>query len=336
MSAKRHIIPVFIPHLGCPNDCVFCNQRKISGELKPATAETVKTAVEEALEKIPEDTPAELAFYGGSFTAIPVEEQIQLLEAAQPFIKSGRIAEIRMSTRPDAIDEQCLERLKRYGVRTIELGAQSMDDGVLRASGRGHSAADTECASGLIKKQGFKLVLQMMTGLPGDTEEKAIATARKLISLSPDGVRVYPTVILRDTALYSLWKAGRYSEHTVEQAVRLGAKLYRIFTEAGIPVIRFGLNPSDELSGGEAAGGAYHPALGELVRSEFYLNLARELISASEHGDTLVLGVNRGCVSLMTGQKRRNIEILMKEYNLKSVKVRETELPEGKFVIILQ
>ena len=147
------------------------------------------------------------------------------------------------------------------------------------------------------KEHGFNLILQMMTGLPGDTEEKAMETVRKLASLSPDGVRVYPTVILRDTALYNLWKAGRYREHTVEDAVRLGAKLYEIFTGAGIPVIRFGLNPSDELSGGEAAGGAYHPALGELVRSEFYLNLARELISTSKHGGEIVLGVNRGCVS---------------------------------------
>ncbi|HHU05204.1 MAG TPA: radical SAM protein [Clostridiales bacterium] len=336
MSPKRFIIPVFIPHLGCHNDCVFCNQRKISGELKPATAKTVKAAVEEALKKIPEDRPAELAFYGGSFTAIPEHEQTELLEAAQPFIESGRVGEIRLSTRPDAVDLHCLERLKSYGVKTIELGAQSMDEGVLKASGRGHTAADTECASRLIKEHGFNLILQMMTGLPGDTEEKAMETVRKLASLSPDGVRVYPTVILRDTALYNLWKAGRYREHTVEDAVRLGAKLYEIFTGAGIPVIRFGLNPSDELSGGEAAGGAYHPALGELVRSEFYLNLARELISTSKHGGEIVLGVNRGCVSLMTGQKRRNINALMQEFNLKSVIVRETELPAGKFVIILQ
>jgi len=336
MNPKRYIIPVFIPHLGCPNDCVFCNQRKISGELKHATAATVKAAVEEALRKIPADKPAELAFYGGSFTAIPEEEQTQLLKAAQPYIESGRIGEIRLSTRPDAVDVPCLERLEIYGVRTIELGAQSMDDGVLKASGRGHSAADTECASRLIKEHGFKLILQMMTGLPGDTEEKAIETAKKLIALSPDGVRVYPTVILRDTPLYELWRAGKYREHTVEEAVKLGAKLYRLFAEAGVPVIRFGLNPSDELSGGEAAGGAYHPALGELVRSEFYLNLARELISTSEHGEELVLGVGRGCVSLMTGQSRRNIKALMQEFNLKSVKVRETCLPDGRFVKILQ
>ena len=327
MSPKRYIIPVFIPHLGCPNDCVFCNQRKISGEILPATPATVRGAVEEALEKIPAERSAELAFYGGSFTAIPESEQTELLEAVQPFMRSGRIGEIRLSTRPDALDEPCLERLKKFGVRTIELGAQSMDDGVLEAAGRGHTAADTEYASKLIKKQGFNLVLQMMTGLPGDSEEKALETAKKLITLKPDAVRVYPTVILRDTPLFSLWKAGKYREHTVSEAVNLGAKLFRLFTEAGISIIRFGLNPSDELSGGEAVGGAYHPALGELVRSEYYLNLARELISKSEHGSQLVLGVNRGCVSLMTGQKRKNIQALMSEFKLKSLKVRETKLP---------
>lgn len=336
MSPKKYIIPVFIPHLGCPNDCVFCNQRKISGEILPATPAMVKRAIGVALERIPADRPAELAFYGGSFTAIPESEQKGLLEAAKPFIQSGRVREIRLSTRPDVVDKPCLERLKKYGVRTIELGAQSMDDGVLKAAGRGHTAADTDCASRLIKKQGFNLILQMMTGLPGDSEEKALTTANKLIALKPDAVRVYPTVILRDTPLFALWKGGQYREHTVSEAVNLGAKLFRLFTEAEIPVIRFGLNPSDELSGGEAAGGAYHPALGELVRSEFYLNLARELISKSEHGPELVLGVNRGCVSLMTGQKRRNIQALMREFNLKSIKLRETELPAGKFVIILQ
>jgi len=335
MKPKRYIIPVFIPHLGCPNDCVFCNQRKISGEILPATVDTVKNAIEEALKKIPENIPAELAFYGGSFTAIPESEQTQLLEAALPFTASRRVGEIRLSTRPDAVDKSCLERLKEYGVKTIELGAQSMDDGVLVSSGRGHTAADTECASRLVKKHGFNLVLQMMTGLPGDTDEKALETAKKLISLAPDGVRVYPTVILRDTMLYTLWKSGRYKEHTVGHAITLGARLYGLFTEAGILVIRFGLNPSDELSGGEAVGGAYHPALGELVRSEFYLNLARELISA-DNSFEVTLGVNRGCVSLMTGQKRRNIETLIREFKLKAVKVRETELPAGKFVIILQ
>ncbi len=335
MKPKRHIIPVFVPHLGCPNDCVFCNQRKISGKREPADGETVKKAIESVIKWLPADASAELAFYGGSFTAIPAEEQIALLEAALPFLRSGAISEIRVSTRPDAVDEQRLKRLCDYGVKTVELGAQSMDDEVLKASGRGHCSADTERAAKLIKKLGLGLILQMMTGLPGDTDEKSIFTAKKLISLSPDGVRIYPTVIIRDTALYELWEKGEYGEHSVEAAVDLGARLITLFEEADIPVIRFGLNPTDELSGGEAAGGAYHPALGELARSRAYLNCARELLSSARHDRDLVLGVGRGCVSLMTGQKRSNIYALINEYGLNTVKIVETEVPSGKKVAIL-
>ncbi len=335
MKPKRYIIPVFIPHLGCPNDCVFCNQRKISGKLEPASAETVTKAIEEAFLKLPEGEAAELAFYGGSFTAIPETEQTELLEAALPFLKAGRIGEIRISTRPDAIDEARLALLEKYGVKTIELGAQSMDEGVLIAAGRGHTANDTEQAARLIKAKGFQLILQMMTGLPGDDAQKAIKTAKRIIALSPNGVRVYPAVILRETRLMELWQNGVYAEHTVEDAVELGATLLELFEEAGITVIRFGLNPSDELSGGEAAAGAYHPALGELVRSRLYLNKARVLLAAEPHERDLVLGVKHGCVSLMTGQKRQNIEKLCTEFGLSSIKVRETELPHGKTVIIL-
>ncbi len=335
MKPKRYIIPVFIPHLGCPNDCVFCNQRKISGKLEPATAETVTKAIEEAFFKLPDGEAAELAFYGGSFTAIPTLEQEELLKSALPYLKAGKIGEIRVSTRPDAIDETRLALLKKYGVKTIELGAQSMNEDVLKASGRGHTAEDTERAAKLIKSQGFQLILQMMTGLPGDDAEKSIETAKRIISLCPDGVRVYPTVILRETRLMELWESGLYAEHTVEDAVELGARLLELFENAGIPVIRFGLNPSDELSGGEAAGGAYHPALGELVRSRVYFNRARAIIASEPHCTDVVLGVNPGCVSFMTGQKRQNIEKLCREFALSTLKVRETGLPDGKTVIIL-
>lgn len=335
MKPKKRIIPIFIPHLGCPNDCVFCNQRKISGSLTAATADTVRKAIEEAERALPDDSTRELAFYGGSFTAIPDREQEELLEAALPFLRSGYINEIRVSTRPDAVDKLRLDRLKAYGIKTIELGAQSMDEEVLKASGRGHTREDTINASSLIRAWEFNLILQMMTGLPGDTPDKSIETAKSIIALEPDGVRVYPTVILKDTALYGLWKSGKYREHTVEDAVSLGGKLCKLFEEAGIPIIRFGLNPSDELSGGEAAGGAYHPALGELVRSSVYLNEARELLKEASISDIAVLGVERGCVSLMVGQKRRNIEALEKEFGLKSLKVRETDNLNGKKVIIL-
>lgn len=320
MSARESIIPVFVPHLGCPNDCVFCNQRRISGSTEPATAETVRRAIEGAV-PAPKGMRRQLAFYGGSFTAIPVDEQLSLLNAAREYLRQGDIQSLRLSTRPDAIDLPTLQRLREYSVETIELGAQSMDDEVLRLSGRGHTAADVENASRLIKAGGFRLILQMMTGLPGDSDDKAIDTARRIIALEPDGVRVYPTVIVRDTALYDLWQAGRYKEHSVEDAVRVCAKLLPMFDEAGTPVIRLGLNPTEELSSGSAAGGAYHPALGELVKSRIMLNRARELLTGVPAGSSVSIGVHKSRVSQMVGQHRQNIDALKRELSLKEVKV---------------
>ena len=170
-----------------------------------------------------------------------------------------------------------LATLKRYSVQTVELGAQSLCDKVLYLSGRGHTAKEVEDASRLVKEAGFELILQMMTGLPGDTDESCLETAKKIIALKPNGVRIYPTVIVRDTALYDMWKAGKYIEHTVEDAVRVCAKLTKLFDFSGIPIIRMGLNPTEDLSAGDAVGGAYHPALGELVRSRMMLDKASAL-----------------------------------------------------------
>ena len=334
MKAKNSIIPVFVPHLGCPNDCVFCNQRRISGHMLPAGAETVRNAIENAAALTPPGTKRQLAFYGGSFTAIPDGQQLELFEAAKPYLEDGTISSIRLSTRPDAIDGAVLARLKRYGVTTVELGAQSMCDNVLKLSGRGHTASDVENASRLIKAAGFELILQMMTGLPGDTDEGSIETARRIIALRPDGVRIYPTVIVRDTALYDLWKAGNYAEHTVEDAVRVCAKLTAMFDEANIPIIRMGLNPTEDLSGGDAAGGAYHPALGELVRSRMMLDKARQLLEGTPHGSSVILGVNSSDVSKMTGQHRCNINTLKTELRLRSVKIREADVKSGEIAIL--
>ncbi len=321
MSARESIIPVFVPHLGCPNDCVFCNQRRISGSTVPATAETVREAMRNAAHLRTDGMKRQLAFYGGSFTAIPCAQQEALLSAAKEYLDSGELDSVRLSTRPDAIDGEVIERLMRYGVETVELGAQSMDDEVLMLSGRGHTVADVESASRRIKAAGLKLILQMMTGLPGDTDEKDIETAKKIIALRPDGVRIYPTVIVRDTALYDLWRNGRYAEHTVEDAVRVCAELLPLFEEAGIPVIRLGLNPTEELSGGAAAGGAYHPALGELVRARIMLERAREKMTDTPTGSRVIIHVAPSKVSQMTGQHRGNIKTLLEEFDLAEIKV---------------
>ncbi|MGN1017753.1 MAG: elongator complex protein 3 [Oscillospiraceae bacterium] len=334
MTARNSIIPVFVPHLGCPNDCVFCNQRRISGHTEPATAQTVRTAIENAAALPPKGAKRQLAFYGGSFTAIPVAEQTALFEAAKPYLDDGTISSIRLSTRPDAIDPETLVRLKKYSVQTVELGAQSLCDKVLWLSNRGHTAKEVEDAARLVKQAGFELILQMMTGLPGDTDESCVETAKKIIALRPDGVRIYPTVIVRDTELYDMWKAGTYKEHTVSDAVRVCAKITRLFDEAGIPIIRMGLNPTEDLSGGDAVGGAYHPALGELVRSRMMLDKAVQLLDGIEPDKHVVLGVNRSDVSKMIGQHRCNAEALKSQFKLKSIKIMQTDINSGEIKLL--
>ena len=321
MSVRECVIPVFVPHLGCPNDCVFCNQRRISGSLSPATARDVQAAIEKAAAVAPpQGGGRQLAFYGGSFTAIPAAQQEELLGAAQPYLEAGAIDSLRLSTRPDAIDGEVLARLRRYGVETVELGAQSMSDRVLELSGRGHTARDVAEASGMVKAAGFKLILQMMTGLPGSDEESDVETARRIAALRPDGVRIYPTVIVRDTALYDLWRAGKYREHSVEDAVRACARILPVFETAGIPVIRLGLNPTEELSGGDAAGGAYHPALGELVRARIMRGEAERLLAGAKPGGSAALRVNPRLMSQAVGQHGCNREWLRERFGLRELR----------------
>ena len=334
MSPRAYILPVFVPHLGCKHNCVFCNQRRISGASTPATAETVKQIIEQAAAFLPKGGKRQLAFYGGSFTAIPEAQQEALLAEAKAALDRGEIDAIRLSTRPDAIDEAVVERLRRYGVETVELGAQSMDAEVLRLSERGHTAADVERASKLLKEAGFRLILQMMTGLPGDTPEKDMETARRLIALKPDGVRIYPTVIVKDTPLYDMWRAGTYPEHTVEDAVVVCAALLPMFDAAGIPVIRLGLNPTEELSNGAAVAGAYHPALGELVRSRVLRNRAEALLRDVPPGSRVTLTVGKGKTSQMAGQHGGNIAYLTGRFSLASLKIREDPAESGDFLTV--
>ena len=319
MMPKRRIIPVFVPHMGCPNDCVFCNQRTISGSLRPAGPEDVVRALEEARGKT---EGAELAFYGGSFTNLPEELQRDLLESVQPYREAGFLTSLRVSTRPDAVTGVKLRLLRSYGVETVELGAQSMSDRVLRLSGRGHSAADTVRAAAAVKDSGLELILQMMTGLPGADRESDLRSAETIADLRPDGVRIYPTVILRGTPLEKLWRAGKYRVHTVTDAVETCAPIEKMFLRRGIPILRLGLNPTEALSGGEAVGGAYHPALGELVYGKLYLELARERLQAMPKlPKRLRLLVAENRVSVMTGRKRGNLLALRWEFGLEEISV---------------
>lgn len=307
---KKGNISLFIPHLGCPHKCSFCNQNTITGKQTQPSADDVKAAVETALRK--KNYDYEIAFFGGSFTAIDREYMLSLLKAAYNYVKDGRVNGIRISTRPDCIDEEVLDILKKYGVTSIELGAQSMDDEVLRANFRGHTAEDVENASRLIKSYGFELGLQMMTGLYLDTNEKAIETAKKLIALSPDTIRIYPTVVLKNTYLAKLYEDELYKPQTVDDAANLCTKIVPMFEKAGIRIIRLGLHSSPELKKNMIAG-AFHDSFGEIVKSRYMLNKILKYPPADYE-----IVVNSKSVSQLKGQQKRNIYFLMEEgYNIK-------------------
>ena len=310
MTEKHANVAVFVPHCGCPHDCRFCDQRTIAGVTTPTTAADVVTACERALATLGDGVTAQIAFFGGSFTAIPYNDMRSLLEAAQPFLQTGRFDGIRVSTRPDAVDEEVLTVLKRYGVTAVELGAQSMDNRVLEAVNRGHTAEDTVRSALRIKAHGLSLGLQMMTGLPHDNEEGALATARALAALAPDTMRIYPTVVLEGTALADDFKVGRYQPPTLGETVTLCAKLLTYFErDNGIPVIRLGLHDGENLKS-KVLGGGYHPALRELCEGQMYVNTALSVLThmgpkAKER--EILLRVHPRAVSKMTGQRKANI-----------------------------
>ncbi len=275
---KKHaIIPIFIPHRGCPNDCVFCNQKKITAHQQPVTGEDVINTIETWLSTLePRGTETiEVAFFGGSFTGIPMEEQSAYLTIAKGYKDAGRIHKIHMSTRPDYINEEILDNLKKYGADTIELGVQSFDDEVLRLSGRGHDSACVYESSRLIQSYGFELGIQLMIGLPADTLEKDLYSARETVKINPSIARLYPTVVIRDTALYDQYLNGQYQPLDQETAVFRTKEMYKLLTAAGINIIRVGLKSSDILSGeGQTAAGTFHPAFRQLVEGD----IAREQI----------------------------------------------------------
>ncbi len=306
---KNAVIPIFIPHLGCPNACVFCNQRRIAQDRAPDAAE-VREIIEKALSNT--EKP-QISFYGGSFTAISPELQEGYLSAAKPFVDKGLADSIRISTRPDAINSDVIKRLKTYGVKTVELGVQSMDDGVLLLSKRGHTAHDAEVSAKALLESGFEVILQIMPGLPGSSREKDLETARKTAALGPTAVRIYPVCVIRDTELCDMYERGEYKPLDPEDAAELCADILEIFEEKNIPVVRIGLNPTEELSNGSAVAGAYHPAMGQLVRSALMFKKACALIDGIP-ARSIRITVPRGRLSDMRGQKNRNVKKLAERY----------------------
>lgn len=303
---KHANIALFVPHLGCPQRCSFCEQNAITGQAAAPTPEDVLSAAKTAAGSLTDCGQAEIAFFGGSFTAIDRGYMLSLLEAAKWAVERYGFRGVRCSTRPDAVGPEVLDILKAYPVTAVELGAQSMDDGVLAANRRGHTARDTMEAAERVHKAGMELGLQMMTGLYQDTPEKALKTAEALIGLEPKTVRVYPTLVLPGTELARLYGAGLYLPQSLEEAVELCAKLLERFEGAGVRVIRMGLHPGPGLERKRLAG-PYHPAFRQLVESRRFLKrLCQEL---GGRGEYRVL-VNPRDVSTALGQGKENVKRL--------------------------
>jgi len=296
--------------MGCPHRCSFCDQRCISGEVKQPTAKEVSELLAAQGEHLLKtDTEAEIAFFGGSFTAIPRGYMTELLDAARDGVKRcPAYVGIRCSTRPDCISEEITDILKEYGVTAVELGAQSMSDEVLAANERGHTSDDVRRAAELIRKSGIELGLQMMTGLYKDTKEAALYTMSEFIKLRPKTVRVYPTVILNGTRLGELFLSGEYKSLSFDETVELCAKLLRGFEGAGIKVIRMGLHASKDIER-ERLGGVYHPAFREIVESRIFLEDIKSVLSGRGKGYYIVYTDPRN-ISRAVGQKRGNIKAL--------------------------
>lgn len=270
---QNAIIPIFIPHKGCPNDCVFCNQKKITARQKPFEISDVRGRIEEYLPTLLGRglSTLEIAFFGGSFTGIPLEEQQAYLAVAKEYKDRGLVQRIRLSTRPDYIDDRILENLRIWGVDLIELGVQSLDPEVLRRSNRGHGPQIVYESAAKIREAGFELGIQLMIGLPGDTKEKSLYSVREAVGMKPAVARLYPTVILKETALYEDWKSGRFQPFSQEAMVDVTKEMYRILRDAGVNVIRVGLKSTDLISGKEgsaAVAETYHPAFRQLICAE--------------------------------------------------------------------
>lgn len=334
---RHYIIPIFVPHYGCPHDCVFCNQRKITGIDSGITQEEVENLIENHLNTFKEDSFIEVAFFGGSFTAIDILEQKKLLKVPFLYKQKGLIDEIRLSTRPDAIDIEILEMLKEFTVDTIELGVQSLDKDVLVESERGHDDKIVYKSSKLIKDFGFKLGLQMMLGLPKDNHEKSILTARKLLEIEPDFIRLYPTLVIKNTKLEFLMNEGLYSPMSIEDTIDTSSKILMLFTSRNIPIIRIGLQTTENIQHGrDVVGGPFHPAIRQLVEERVFKILFLDYIKDKGidlKDKEITINSSKLYTSVISGQKGQNKSQIIKELGLSKLNIGTEDL--DKYLIHL-
>lgn len=307
---KHYNIPIFIPELACPNRCIYCNQRHISGQLQAVKPEEIEQIIEQHLSTFIRPSFVELAFFGGSFTGIDEKDMIKYLKIVQPYIEKGEIKSIRISTRPDYINEKILDILKQYNVRDIELGAQSLNEEVLAFAKRGHTVKDVENASRLIKDYGFSLGLQMMIGLPLDSVERSKETAKKILELGAKSTRIYPTLVINNTDLADLYKAGKYKALSLEEAVDWTAEIYKVFSQTDITILRVGLHPSEALIKGEQLlAGPFHVSFKELVLTKLW----QEKL-ANIPNNTKTISVNPREINYAIGYNGVNRKILQEKF----------------------
>ena len=334
----RHInIPIFIPHLGCPNQCIFCNQRHISGTVE-FDVNTVRSTIEETLNTVGGDDECEIAFFGGSFTGIDRGLMVELLDIAEAYVKDGRVVGIRMSTRPDYISQEIIEILKRYTLTFVELGIQSMNDSVLSYLKRGHTVADTVRAAKLLKENNIPFVGQMMVGLPKSSLSDEVHCAEQICALGASASRIYPTVVFRQTELELITNSGGYSPLTVEEAVERSAAVLSVFNKNNVKCIRIGLSDSENLhSEATYVAGPNSPSIGEMVKSRLILeemiNSLDKIMLENDNsfgGKSLIVECNKRLVSQVIGHKRKNLTELKNRYGFKCVSVLENPNLEYK------
>ncbi len=342
---KQYIIPIFVPHLGCSYDCVFCNQKSISGQKSKLTKEEVVNIIEDYLKELKkqkdknnssDEVKVEIAFYGGSFTAIDDKYQEELLETAYTYIKSAEVESIRISTRPDCIDKKVLKKLKKYKVKTIELGVQSANDYILKKSNRGHTFKDVKKASKLIRWHGFTLGHQIMVGLPESTKIDEINTAKELIKLKPKIVRIYPVLVVKNTKLEEQYKKGEYEALPLVQAVETSKELINIFNSKNIEIIRVGLQNTDEISDpkskeSEVIAGPYHPAFRQLVESSLWYDaIVNKIKKLNAKVREVEVTVNPIDTSNVIGHKKENIIKLKETYDVDLILKQDDNIKQGK------
>ncbi len=336
MSNNRFIIPVFVPHRGCPNDCVFCNQRKITGQKNVYDYSQIDEEIMKAVKTIDftKSPDVEIAFYGGTFTAIDVESQETFLKIASKYVNNYKISGIRLSTRPDAIDENVLKRLKKYGVKTIELGVQSLNEDVLLKSNRGHNSEIVYESAKLIKEYGFILGIQLMIGLPGDNLEINMRTVNEVVKIKPDIARIYPTLVIKDTELARMYEKNLYKPLNVMEAVEISKEMYKVLFLNNINVIRIGLQPTENiLEGEDVVAGPFHSAFRELVVSSYIFDLIKENIE-NESFDEIEFEINNKDVSYLIGNKGINKKLIKDELNVKKMKIKiNNDIDRGIFFI---